>query len=349
MSELFRDNEHIIRSLPSGIIVLNADGRIITANQPACAYLGVNEYDLQPGRSFASVASTEQMLEVFREVRDSHETVARREVVLTFPGGIEKEIGLSASPLQGDAAFNGVIFLFTDLTERRRLERIAELNQQLASLGELTAGVVHELRNPVSVISGMAELILRKSGEDDERRGPAEAILREANALERTIAQFLGLARPVAIERERCQPGAIAERAIELCERRAKRKQVQLASEFGEGLPPLYLDGERMAQALANIIGNGIDEVAEKTGRVMLRTCMDQGALVFEVHDNGGGIHVDPEQDLFKPFYTQKEAGTGLGLTIAHRTVAAHGGTIRYHNLDDGGACFVVRVPLESD
>jgi signal transduction histidine kinase len=104
-----------------------------------------------------------------------------------------------------------------------------------------------------------------------------------------------------------------------------------------------------MAQALANILGNAVDEVSEKTGRVILRVSVDDGALVFEVRDNGRGIHLEPEQDLFKPFYTQKEAGTGLGLTIAHRTVAAHGGAIRYHNLDEGGACFDIRVPLEAD
>src|SRR5690606_32244747 len=114
----------------------------------------------------------------------------RRELVLETPEG-QKIVGVTASLLQGPAAFNGVIFLFIDLTEIRQLRRAAELNRQLAQLGELTAGVVHELRNPLSVISGMSELLMRKLGEGHEHQRKAKVIFEEAEELEKLITQFL--------------------------------------------------------------------------------------------------------------------------------------------------------------
>jgi len=190
----------IIDSLTSGVLVLDMDGVVMTANHGACAHLGLDAGALQPGARLDGVPNAAPFVDVLRHMIVSRESMTRHEIGLRRPDGARKEVGLSASVLRDARGDVGVVFLFADITERRRLERTAELNRQLASIGELTAGVVHELRSPLSVLSGSAQLLLRKLDAEDARRPLAEGIEREALKLEKLIAQFLGFARPFELE-----------------------------------------------------------------------------------------------------------------------------------------------------
>lgn len=336
--------EQIVNSLASGVIALDPEGRIIMANPAAAMYLDVDPSALAPGTSLAAVPNAGPLASVLLEVTASGQPISRHEVTLSLSEGIVKQIGLSASVHSEKEALNGIIVLFTDMTERVRLERSAELNRQLAALGELTAGVVHELRNPVSIISGMAELLIRKLDPEDERMNAAQTILRETADLERLISQFLGFARPFELQRGKCTADAIVDRTVQLCLRRAELKGVAL-----EGTSPadvrVHADLYRIAQALSNIANNAIEAVP-RGGRVSIRALPEETELVFEIEDDGPGISLQPGEDVFRPFFTKKEGGTGLGLTIAHRIIAAHEGTVSFENGAGGGTCFHVRIPL---
>ena len=336
----------ILESLSSGIVAINAEGVILLVNKAARQYLSQASDGIRPGVRLDTAPGAQPLVEVFEEVVRTGAPITRREIAFHLPEIGEKAIGLSASPLLGKAGFDGVIFLFTDLTELRKLERAAELNRQLATLGELTAGVVHELRNPVSIISGMAELLIRKMDTHDDRRNAAEAILRESVGLERAIAQFLAFAKPYDLERAWSRPEDIAHRAIQFCQRRAQYKEMNLECQCAQELPTLFVDADRIAQALANVLVNAVD-VAPHAGFVGLRVYAEKQYVIFEVTDNGPGIHLQPGENLFTPFFTQKEGGTGLGLTIAHRIIAAHDGAISYANRKEGGARFCVRLPIK--
>ncbi|MCC6487183.1 MAG: PAS domain-containing protein [Candidatus Hydrogenedentes bacterium] len=338
--------EQIVNSLNSGVIAIDRDGQVILANPAAASYLDIAPHELQTGILLASVPNAGPLAAVLHEVMRSGESISRHEITLPLPSGVVKQIGLSASVHEGPEPLNGVIVLVTDMTERMRLERSAELNRQLAALGELTAGVVHELRNPVSVISGMAELLIRKLDPADERLGAANTILREASALEKSISQFLGFARPFELQKARCTPAAIIDRTVQLCRRRAEHKGVALEATRAPDLA-LHADMYRVAQALSNVINNAIEAVS-RGGWVRINTVLDETHLVFTILDDGPGIHISAGEDLFAPFFTKKEAGTGLGLTIAHRIIAAHEGSISYGNRTEGGACFTVRIPVKS-
>lgn len=342
MLDLYRQ---IVNSMSSGVIALDRDGTVLMANPAAFAYLDVEESELQPGMLLRNVRNAAPLAGVLTEVIQSGDPLSRHEITLTLPDGLIKQIGLSASVHAGGRSLDGVIVLFTDMTERLRLERSAELNRQLAALGELTAGVVHELRNPVSVISGMAELLIRKLDPQDERQNAAQTILRESATLERAISQFLGFARPFELQRGHCTTGDIVDRTVQLCRRRAEHKGVVLDV---KNLPDLHVHADmyRMAQALSNIINNAIEAVP-RDGHVILSAGQDGNHIVFEVADDGPGVHLQPGEDLFTPFFTKKEGGTGLGLTIAHRIITAHSGSVSYANHQDGGACFTIRIPRD--
>ncbi|MCL4695334.1 MAG: PAS domain-containing protein [Candidatus Hydrogenedentes bacterium] len=335
--------EQIVNSLGSGVIALDPKGRIIMANPAAAAYLDVDSSVLAPGTAITDVPNAGPLASVLLEVTQSGQPLSRHEITLALPNGTVKQIGLSASVHTEEEALNGIIVLFTDMTERVRLERSAELNRQLAALGELTAGVVHELRNPVSIISGMAELLIRKLEPEDERMNAAQTILRETADLERLISQFLGFARPFELQRGKCTADAIVDRTVQLCIRRAEQKGVTLEGQSPANIR-IHADLYRVAQALSNIANNAIEAVPPG-GRVSIRVAVEDSEVVFEIEDNGPGISLMPGEDVFRPFFTKKEGGTGLGLTIAHRIIAAHEGTVKFDSEAVGGACFQVRLP----
>jgi signal transduction histidine kinase len=331
----------IINSLASGTIALDQDGRVIVANPAAARTLEVPESALGPGCLFEKAPGVEPLLEVIREVSRSGEPVSRREITLASPGGSAKVLGLTASLLEGPAARNGVILIFADLTEVRKLEEIARLNRQLAEVGELTAGVVHELRNPLSVISGLCELVLRRTEEASPSRRHLETVLEEVAALNQVITHFLSFAKPFDLSVAPVGPGRIVARAVQLVSKKAAERQVRVRAEEAENLSEIRADAAKLAHAVANLIINAIEIVAaDGSGEVSVAVVPCGEQLVFRVEYNGPGIQLRENEDLFSPFRSYKEGGTGLGLSIVHRIVTAHGGEARYGNREAGGAWF---------
>ncbi|MBI2433244.1 MAG: PAS domain-containing protein [Candidatus Hydrogenedentes bacterium] len=334
----------IVASLTSGVVAVDHEGAIITANPAACAHLHLSPEVLRPGARFFELDELRQFRGILQEMQVTQQPVSRRELTVSTPEGA-KVIGMTASLLQGPHAFNGVIFLFIDLTEIRQLRHAAELNRQLAQIGELTAGVVHELRNPLSVISGMAELLMRKLGEGNEHQQKAKVIFEEAAQLEKLISQFLSFARPFDVKPVRCAVEEIVDRAVQLCERLTEERRATLRVHYVAPPPPLEADASKLALALSNILRNAIEIVEPGRGEITLLVVPRDGGLGFRIEDNGPGIQLTEGEELFTAFLSKKEGGTGLGLAIVHRVVTAHGGTVTYGNRDGGGAWFEVRMP----
>lgn len=338
--------EQIVSSLSSGVLAVDAQGLVITANHAASVHLNVSPEFLAPGERLDAIPDASlPLMRLMDEMRDHLETVSRREVSVTAAEGTTV-LGITASPLRGEEEFNGVIFLFLDITELRRLEKTAELNRQLAQIGELTAGVVHELRNPLSVISGMAELLMRKSVENDPVHNKSKTILTEAGQMEQLVSQFLSFAKPFSLKPEACIPQLIIDRSLTLAAPIAEECGVALESVTQDGLPEILADAPKLAQALSNILRNAV-EVSPAGKRVLFRTELAGDFIQFRVEDEGPGIHIEQGDDLFSAFFTKKTGGTGLGLSIVHRIITAHGGTITYGNMPDSGAWFEVLLPRD--
>lgn len=338
--------EQILDSLASGVIAFDADGVVVLVNHAARQHLGVSQEQLAKGMRLEDLLLVKPFVKAIHGVMRMHQPVSRQEIVVPQPDGSKRELGFSASLIEGPQDFNGAVFLFVDMTERRNLERAAELNRQLAQIGELTAGVVHELRNPLQVISGMAELLQRKTVADDSRLRHIDAIISETKGLERLVSQFLGFAKPFEPEITVCSVRTIIERAMELCKPRFEAKHIVLESHVEAAMPDIHADGNMLSQVIVNIVNNAIDAVSEG-GCVTVAARREGPDILMEVTDNGPGIHLKPGEDLFQPFFSRKESGTGLGLAICHRIVTAHAGCITYGNNETVGASFVVRVPIQ--
>ncbi len=335
--------EQIIESLSSGVVAADPRGIILLANPAARRHLGMDVERLPEGADIRAVPGLEAIAELFEELQRTGAPASRRELEVNGPAGI-KTLGVAASPLRGTESFRGAIFLFTDLTEVRRLERAAEVNRQLAQIGELTAGIVHELRNPVSVVSGMAELLIRQLAGQSTLEKRAHAIFEEAAHLEQLIAQFLSFSKPFEIKRSRCSADELLGRVQTLCAQAALAKRISVAARGAESVPALNADPAKLAQALANLLRNAI-EVSPPDSQVLLSVCCHADDVVFRVEDDGPGIRLAPGEDPFRPFFSKKEGGTGLGLAIVQRIVSAHRGAVTFGNLEPQGAFFEIHLP----
>jgi len=216
-----------------------------------------------------------------------------------------------------------------------------ETDRRLKSLGEMSAVLAHEIRNPLASLKGNAQILdamIEKEGAPESKtKAKAERVVSEATRLEALINDLLNFARSGELHPSETNPG-------ELLTRCAGEIEGQIDIDVGGAPKTWLLDGARMQQVLSNLLHNAVDasERVEASARV------ESGCLVFTVRDHGAGLDESDRERLFEPFVTKKVQGTGLGLAVAKRLVDLHGGTISARNADGGGALFRVELPVGS-
>lgn len=219
--------------------------------------------------------------------------------------------------------------------------------EQLATVGELAAGIAHELKSPLLAIGSGVHLLSRRLGRSDaEGHRLVEEMVQRLGRMEGAVQELLSYARPTPVRMARLDLNAIVERALRLVEPRAQRSGVGISRELSAGLPPVVVDPEQIGQVVVNLAFNGI-EAMEGGGRLGIATLRAPGAVELAVTDSGPGVGPEERERIFRPFYTTKHAGTGLGLAIVRQIVDRHGGRIALGDANGGGARFVVSLPVD--
>ena len=332
----------VFRNMPSGLVATDGSGRVTALNPAAARLLGVQEGKAM-GRPYADVMSSAPDLATL--VADCLESgTAHRRVLVAVRGGAGGHVGASVSPIGGEPP-EGVLCLFSDLTEIRDVEEKVRLRESLAEVGEISAGIAHEVRNSLATILGYARLAAR--GSEGETREHAEAIRKEVESVRAVLSDYLRFARPISMNVEPFQLGDVAGEVAETLRQDAVGAQRTILQE-GEW-PEIEADEALIRQALMNLVRNGLEAVGAG-GRVCLRGIVhhQEGEVEVQVHDDGPGPAegVGPEE-LFRPFFTTKREGTGLGLALVRKTVVYHDGRIEVSRGPWGGALFTIHLPLE--
>jgi signal transduction histidine kinase len=221
--------------------------------------------------------------------------------------------------------------------------------QKLSALGQLSASLAHEIKNPLSSIKGTAEILLDEFPKDHPKREFVEILLKETTRLNNTVEEVLQFSRQGIAGREKEDTetetiSQVIDRVGNLLASQLRRKSITLSvagREEGKALP---VAGEKLSQVFLNIILNAIDVVPAK-GEIIVETQKISGGYTVAVKDNGPGIPDDIKEKIFDPFYTTKEGGTGLGLSISKKIVESYGGTLTLSDAEQGGACFIVFLP----
>lgn len=250
--------------------------------------------------------------------------------------------------------------LYRELAKRlaetnRRLELAqaeARRSERLAALGQLSAGLAHEIRNPLGVIKGSAEMLSQKlQGSDELARELAGYISTEVNRLSALVTEFLDFARPLHAQLQPAGLTAILDRVLNMVATRWNGKPVQVERHYAAGLPPVPLDQSLCEQAFLNLVQNAYEAMEERGGTlradVRLARMNDREGAQLVLADTGPGVPDELREEIFNPFVTTKKTGVGLGLSIVSKIVDGHHGSIRVENAAEGGAVFTLFFPLE--
>lgn len=231
--------------------------------------------------------------------------------------------------------------------EARRAER-------LAALGQLSAGLAHEIRNPLGVIKGSAEILNQKLETSDPlSKELSSYIYTEVNRLSALVSRFLDFARPSRLELQPHALPPLIERAFKYVAEQGASSRVSIRRDYASDLPPVLVDEQLCDQVFTNLILNACEAMGDEGGQLTIRIrpleSPDRHDVVVEIQDTGPGIPAEMKEQIFNPFVTTKKSGTGLGLAIVTKIVDAHGGSVRVTSEPGKGACFRVSLPQAKD
>ncbi len=332
--------ENILQCVSNGVIAFDADGRVNTVNRAAEELLDMTRQEMA-GKSCAELFGESDICRFIAEALQDRVTSRRMETVLPRKGG-RIWLGFNTALLTDrQGAVIGVILSFSDLTEVKRLQEQVELKERLTALGEMSAGIAHELRNPMAVIAGYLKLLAKR--QDEDGRGIISDITAEIEGMNRIIGDLLTFARPAALHRTQTGLRELLTGCVESA-LQARGGGGAIASDLRLEDGSVLLDEGLMRQALGNIIQNALDAMADG-GRLSVAASVAAGEAVITVRDTGRGIAQEHLRKVFLPFFTTKEQGVGMGLALAHKIVTAHGGRIEIESGEGQGTTFTVVLP----
>lgn len=220
--------------------------------------------------------------------------------------------------------------------------------ERLSALGQLSAGLAHEIRNPLASIAGAASILTRVPGLDDKALRCVSIIDQESRRLDGLLTTFLNFARPrpVALRMTDIEP--LFENILHLAAHRLRRRDLHFVKTVQPGFPGVYCDPELLSQVLLNLMINAI-EASPDQATITLAAAFDRTSVWIDVADEGSGVAPEDVDKLFDPFFTTKEEGTGLGLPVAHQVVSQMGGTLTARHNPTAGMTFTVTLPLRKE
>ena len=341
-----RLSEEVTRNMPAGLVVVNAQNIITSANPAAEQTLGHRGLNFR--RASEALGERSDLSRLIGECLTTGKIFRREQIEHRDAAGDIRQLGVTISPIRkGTDDVSGAICLLTDLTELASLQKLMQLKENLAALGELSAGIAHEFKNALATISGYAQLI-QSENPSPEVADNADKILEQTRNITHVVTEFLRYARPLDISHEQVALNAIIERAVAEVSEAFPLVRLRAEGAFGE----VAGDDSLIRQALLNLTRNAAEacSTAPNGGKVILRgEHFQRDGHAFQritVFDNGPGISRDVHAKLFRPFFTTKPNGTGLGLAVVQKIVLQHGGQIEANNRPEGGAAFTVTLPL---
>ena len=337
-------------ALAEGLGVVGPAGQVLRANRALATLAGMAPEAL-PGAEFVAVVAggaprARELLAAAQRLEQPVPVEIRRE-------RDGRRLRLAAAPLWGSAADGSVVILVEDVTEQRALEAQLIQNEKMASIGQLASGVAHELNNPLTSIAGLTELLLEPARKlPNQTRDHLRVIHDQAERAARIVRNLLTFARPSSFVKEPVDLNDVVARTALLISHELRQRGIELDRRLDPD--PVVVIGDRyeLQQVLLNLLTNAVHALGtlgpETPQRIRLATARAGERAVLEVGDSGPGVPAALVPQLFTPFFTTKGPGqgTGLGLSVSYGLIEAHGGRISYRPSAEGGAEFVVTLPL---
>jgi PAS domain S-box-containing protein len=346
----------LVDSFPDLILVLDTKSHYTFVSPRCREVLG---YELEDTRDMQFGGRTHPedlpaLMSLYQDIVRGKQSFSSMEVRVRHKQGDWRRILFNFSPLFDESnKIEGVVLSGRDVTDLKRLEEQLIQAEKLAAMGQMLAGVAHELNNPLTAILGVTELVREREGLDDSMKRQLDLTHRQARRAARIVQNLLEFSRPASPQKKPIDANSIIERTLQLHEHSLRRNQVAVDFTPRTDLPPVVGDANQLIQVLLNLITNAEQAIREvrESGRVQIRLGSSSGNVIITVQDDGVGISPEALPRLFDPFYTTKRpgGGTGLGLSICLSIVREHGGTIQAESLPGGGSAFRVYLPIARD
>ena len=351
-------NEILLQNLTTGVIAAGADGRITVFNNEAEQITGSKSEDLLD-RSIEALPGS--ICELLQETLDSNERAENRELVLESADG-DFVVRASSSIFHGQQGeMLGALVVLTDITALKRLELQIRRSDRLASLGTLSAGMAHEIKNPLVSIKTFAQLLPERYQDSDFRETFSNLIGHEIDRIDSLVNQLLRFARPAKPLLKPIHVHSVLEKSLQLVGHRLYQKEIKLTRSWQADVDTIHADADQLEQVFLNFFLNAMD--AMKRGGEMevsteIRSAEEWVAAVtgtngdvreilrITIRDNGEGISREDIPHVFDPFFTTKDYGTGLGLSVVHGIIQEHSGQIEVESEPAKGTAFHILLPL---
>lgn len=328
-------SENILQSVPSGVVSLDNSMKIKSINQAAERILGIKAEDA------LDRDCDEIFNEPLTEVIKKCETISRGEYQYITKDKRHIYLGVTTSQLRDvSGGAIGFILVFTDITDVKTMQAQMELRERLTQIGEMSAGIAHELRNPMSVIAGYARLLNKKIDEPD--KATVNAILKEIGSLDRIISELLAFAKPTDINKSPVNINKMVEETVSAIVTDNRSINVIINA---DNTLNINADEVLLRQTLTNLFLNAVEAMPEG-GTIEVELSLHHHKAEIKIKDTGHGIPQNIIQKIFLPFYTTKEKGTGLGLALVQKIIISHGGGIKVESREAEGTVFTITLPV---
>ena len=354
LEDVYQFHKGIVQNISSGIVTIDFIGNITFINRAALKVVEYNFDDLinKPvNQLFANLYEAEDILIDLLKNKKMYES---KEVNLITKTNKIIPIGFSTSILQSNnSKFEGVVILFRDLTNLINFRKQMERMERLATLGEVSAGIAHEIRNPLAGIKTSAQVLEESFSPNDFRAQLISRIVREIDRSNELLKKFFKFAKPSKPQQDFIDVEKVISSVQVLLVSRMKKRKIQFSSDYNPDLPKVFVDESQIEQVIVNLILNAMDSI-ENGGEIMVSTSLEkvnqdkkeQDMVLVKIQDTGKGIEDEIIEKIFNPFFTTKNEGVGMGLAISSRLVEENGGRLEVKSEVGKGSSFLLYLPI---
>ena len=334
------------------ILVTRKDGRIVNLNPAGRSMVGFNDADSDAihRKFFQAFLSDPKAWDTISQHIENHGFISSEEFDLIIQGGLRRRVLLSGSLAKNPSEEGETIhFLIKDIEQRRLMQKQMAQADKLASIGELSSGIAHEINNPLGIILGYTQLLLRGEPPQSDRHNDLKTIEKHVQSCKAIVEDLLNFARTSSTQKKMLDIHMSIDDVIGFVRHHSNLENIHIESAFDPRVPPIFMDEKKIKQVLINLLMYAIHAVAGK-GTIKIATGLNETAsqVTVEVADTGHGIKKENLLRIFDPFFTTKPTGegTGLGLSVSYGIIKGHGGNITVKSEPGKGATFTLSLPF---
>jgi len=346
-----RDNT-IFGSMSSGLIIIDNNGIINSINIAGVKILDLDSSEEATGQNIESIMPQSPANEAFREILSDGlqkgSVYSSLEVEVETQKNKKINLGLTTSRIfDSKNVFKGLILTFRDLTYLQKIQKNMNIMDRLAAVGSMASNLAHEIRNPLSAIKGMAQLLTEDLKSNNKELQYVQVITKESDRLNKVIEELLSYSQSSPSGYIECDVNKILRESLELISVDFTKKTVDVFEDY-QDLPFIYADKVKLSQAFGNVILNAF-QATEENGAIYIKTELNrrEDRVIIEISNSGSSIPEENRERIFEPFFTTKKDGVGLGLSIVYNIISSHQGSIDVTS-ERGLTSFIISLPINT-